>query len=129
MYQIPTNGYTFWHGGIRGLKMGDEILPPEATDTPHTLLAYSLPIPTEHFDSCKVYVATVRQVAKAFAMLYPGGGALYRVTPKGNIEVDLDCSIAGVSFKSETAIVDRVYDFYVATNPRKALRLLPRYGF
>jgi hypothetical protein len=120
----------YWHGGIRGLKEGDSILPPSATNTEHTLYDYTAAQykKSKHVDNTKVYVTTSRITAEAFAALYPGGGALYRVEPVGEMEQDPDVSEPGLSFRCSEARVARVYNPLVRMSAKKAYGRLKRGG-
>jgi hypothetical protein len=56
-----------------------------------------------------VYVTAAREVARAYAALYPDG-ALYEVEPVGELVADPDCAAVGVSWECERARVVRVVD-------------------
>jgi len=81
----------YWHGGAPGLSVGDVILPPSTTGTPHILCAYmgdEGERPGWRRD--RVYVTTRREVAVVFAALFLGGGAVYLVHPSKPLEPDPD---------------------------------------
>lgn len=114
---------TYFHGGYPGLKPGDLIQPPDITGTEHRLSA----IAAEHGGPAYstrtdvVYVATARDVARAFAALYPDG-ALYRVEPVGKLEPDPDSGIPGLSWQCPAAEVVAVVDAAVLFRTRRAER-------
>jgi len=118
----------YFHGGVPGLKPGDFILPPDQTGTEHRLSA----IAAEHDGPAYstrtdvVYVATNRNVARAFAAFYPDG-ALYRVQPVGPLEPDPDSGIPDLSWQCTAAeilaVVDPVVLFRTRT-PERWIRLL-----
>lgn len=120
----------YFHGGVRGLRAGQLILPPSAHKGP-TLARYAdqLAIGTdpkakELLESRMwVFVAPVRKVARVFAALYPGGGALYQVEPIGRLIDDPDCP--GSSYACPRALIIAVYDAFVPFDPSQVLKLVP----
>jgi len=115
----------YFHGGYPGLKPGQLILPPNQTGTDHRLSA----IAAEHGGPAYstrtdiVYVATGRDVARAFAAFYPDG-ALYEVEPRGRLEPDPDSGIPGLSWQCPAAEVLTVVDPVVLFRTRTVDRWL-----
>jgi hypothetical protein len=73
-----------------------------------------------------VYVTSVRDIARAYAAMYPNGG-LYEVMPVGDVGPDPDHMVTGVSFMAPSAVVVAVVDplVWVRSRSRDAwLRLL-----
>lgn len=97
----------FFHGGVRGLSVGDWILPPTETKTDRTLVHYvdAVTMGAEYVRPDKVYVTTAQRAARAFAACLPNG-TLYEVLPEGELEVDPDCSPIG--FMCDRAKIVRV---------------------
>lgn len=116
----------FWHGGVPGLRPGDQILPPEVTGTQRTLSAHA-PAGAPHGTRTDlVYVADERKIARVYAALYPDG-ALYQVTPTGTLSPDPDAP--GRSWMCPGAVVVRVADPVVLMRTRSIdawLRTLTR---
>ncbi|WNI19140.1 hypothetical protein [Actinacidiphila sp. ITFR-21] len=101
----------YFHGGIPGLRRGDRILPPDATGTEHRLSAHAEELGAfgHATRTDVVYLATERQVARAYAAGYPDG-ALYQVQPDGEVEPDPDCLAPGVAWQCTGATVVAVID-------------------
>lgn len=79
----------WFHGGVPGLQVGDWIEPPDVSGATHTLSDY-VPEDAPHgFRRDVVYLTLRQDSARFFAAVYPDG-ALYRVEPEGDIEVDPD---------------------------------------
>jgi len=83
---------TFWHGGVPGLRVGDELLPGGGG-----LLAAQTARGSSdgaHLNSGLVYFTTDRELARAYAqslkVLGVGTGSLYRVEPLGAVVRDPD---------------------------------------
>jgi hypothetical protein len=90
----------YYHGGVRGLRCGDRLLPPDVTgaaslydlDTaPAALLAEAQRV----YRRDRVYLTTSRTAAGLYAALHREGGrtyggSLYLVEPEGEQEPDLD---------------------------------------
>lgn len=116
----------YFHGGIPGMKPGALILPPATTGTERTLAEYSEQLGGEHVRRDRVYLATARDVAKAYAAFYPDG-ALYEVEPRGALEPDPDCYVPGLSWQCEAAVVLAVVDpvvLFRARTPERWMRML-----
>lgn len=120
----------YFHGGYPGLKPGGLIEPPDITGTDHRLSA----IAAEHGGPAYstrtdiVYVTTGRDVARAFAAMYPDG-ALYRVEPHGELEPDPDSGIPGLSWQCQAARIAAVVDPVVLfrnRTPERWIRLMTR---
>ena len=82
----------YFHGGNRGLKVGDYILPPSETGRDS---ASDFGAQIVHRRD-RVYVSTRQSDAEFFASTCPKP-VVYEVEPQGEIEPDPDC-ISGVSF-------------------------------
>ena len=112
----------FGMGGIPGLKKGDGLLPPQVSGTDRTLVKYLDDSGDEYNRPDKVYVTTERNTAKLFASAYPHG-ALYRVEPRGELELDPD-NPDSTSWMCDSAVILSVYDRRVVLDPLKAIRWL-----
>ena len=99
----------YWHGGVPGLRPGDELLPPTITGNKIALTARYVPstVDADHARHDRVYLTTNRAAARAFAACYPNG-ALYIAEPIGATEPDPDAPT--VSIRCERARVVSVYD-------------------
>lgn len=97
----------YYHGGVKGLSVGDWILPPSVTKTDRTLVQYvdALTLGAEHVRPEKVYITTAIRAAKAFAACLPNG-SVYEVEPEGELEIDPDC--APISFMCNRARIVRI---------------------
>lgn len=89
-------GAEFWHGGIGGLAVGDEILPPtaQAAGAPGHSALYM-----DEARADRMYFTTDRELARVFASIAlrgRGAGALYRVQPIGNVDTDPDFPAVGL---------------------------------
>lgn len=118
----------YFHGGFPGLKVGDLVLPPDRSGTEHRLseTAAEIGAPALITRTDVVYVATGRDVARAFAAFYPDG-ALYRVDPVGALETDPDCGVPGLSWMCPAAEVLAVVDpavLFRSRRPERWIRLL-----
>ena len=108
---------TYWHGGRRGIKVGEFIVAPytrkrEWTTTErgmersylHRLYNYN-----SERDPKRVYVTTDRDLARVFAShpcLKPdGGGSLYRVRPLPVSSIEPDMDYAPTSYSARRAEV------------------------
>ncbi len=89
-------GAEFWHGGIGGLAVGEEIIPP--SDQGVGAPAHSALFMAEA-RADRVYFATDRELARVFASIAfrgQGAGAVYRVQPIGNVLTDPDFPAVGL---------------------------------
>jgi hypothetical protein len=122
----------FFHGGQRGLRLGDHLFPPKATgvdSTPRRQAAWleAIAYSPERDDDMlrerdRVYFTVSRREAYTYASLTPGGGALYLVTPIGEVTRDLEPGLAGC-YCARFARVDGILDPEV---PEVSIRLLAR---
>lgn len=114
-----------WHGGKPGLTVGDMVLPSSVTGVePATLgVAERLGGDAETVRRDRVYVTSDRQVATAYAAMFPNG-ALYEVEPVGTVEPDPDCLVEGLSWRAPAARVVRVVDPVVWLSSKPARRWL-----
>lgn len=86
----PRSDGAWFHGGVRGLKVGDWILSPDASGSENTLSGYAREMGAPHGTRTDVVYLTSRQdTARVYAALYPDG-ALYRVEPDAPCEPDPD---------------------------------------
>ena len=92
----------FWHGGVRGLKIGDFILPPNLTKKP--CLSDFGAASVHRRD--RVYVTTQQEAALLYAAGV--GGFIYKCTPIGVVEDDPDCILIGLSYQCEKAHITGV---------------------
>ena len=118
----------YFHGGYPGLRAGETLQPPDTTGTDRTLSQWVSHEAPHAKRRDVVYVASVRDVARAYAAFYPDG-ALYEVRPLGDIEPDPDCETPGLSWQCPAAtvlsVVDPVVLFRTCT-PERWLRMLTR---
>lgn len=102
----------YYHGGVRGLKQGDKILPPCTTGN-STLLQYAKEInPNCDQRDDRVYLTTHKKTARMYAACLPRGD-IYEVIPDGEIEDDPDCLIKGISYQCQSGTIKRVIDISV----------------
>lgn len=93
----------FYHGGVKGLKIGDLVLPMSATGKSNTRNYFtSEQIKAGHGLAHKVYVTSDLYAAKAYASTMPFGD-VYLVEPLGVLQDDIDAP--GVSFCCDYAKV------------------------
>lgn len=80
----------YFHGGVRQLKVGQQILPPKNTGEPSTAASGDYPVGTEpRLD--RVFMVADLDAARLYALLYrKGRGWVYRVEPSGELEPDND---------------------------------------
>ena len=107
MTQKPIARY--FHGGNRGLKVGDDILPPSNTDQE---LASDFGAEAVHRKD-RVYVSKGQSHAEFFASGRPNP-VVYEVEPEGELVPDPDC-ISGVSFACPKAKVIAIHEISVET--------------
>ncbi len=112
----------YYHGGVAGLRVGDELRPPCETDAPsiHDETAAAFPGQPNPHRNDRVYVTTSHEVAfmYAYALLSrgdnpPDRGAVYLVDPVGELERDPDQP----GFQCERAIVRAVAVSAVFSTP------------
>lgn len=99
---------TYYHGGYPRLKVGDQLLPPDQTHAKHTLSSYAKherPDATYAHRTDVVYLVTDMEMAAFYAAMYPGGGRVYIVEPKGLLTPDPDCKVPGMSWCCPSAEV------------------------
>lgn len=109
----PTPG-TYWHGGAPGLGVGDLLIPASEQAQPpgwYDMSDYDIA------DATRVYITDLRPAAESFAAQYVDwsttpptgpGGALYKVTPLGDLEADPDYSNSPNFFTCQRARIDEV---------------------
>lgn len=96
---------TYYHGGPKRLRVGWRIIPPSQSGA---RCASDYGCAHVH-DRNRVYVTTELLAAAMYAAMTPGGGAIFRVEPIGDLEPDPDCSEPGLSFACPAAtILERV---------------------
>ena len=117
---------TYFHGGIPGLWPGQRILPPEATGTrvTHDMAATGRLAEevARTYRPDRVYLTTDRLQADIYAAVYPTGGrlggAVYRVCPDGDVELDPDwLGEDGVSVHAPAATILGVVALAVDPGP------------
>lgn len=102
----------YYHGGVRGLRRGDKILPPCTTGN-STLLEYAREInPNCDQRDDKIYLTTDKKWARLFAAALPRGD-VYEVIPDGELEDDPDCLEKGLSYQCQSGTIKRVIDISV----------------
>lgn len=102
----------YYHGGVRGLKQGDKILPPSTTGK-STLLKYAQEIdPNCDQRADRIYLTTDKRMAKLFAAGFPRGD-VYEVIPDDEVEDDPDCLEKGLSYQCQSGTIKRVLDISV----------------
>jgi len=94
----------YFHGGVRNLKIGGEVLPPSIT-AKQTLGPF---IPDDykaikHYRYDKVFVTTDLNAARVYASSYPLGD-VYEVAPKGEVTPDPDAPEIGFMCDSAEVI-------------------------
>lgn len=100
---------TYFHGGVPGLRLGDQLLPPTVTGV-RAAVDFAADLPgAGAVRRDRVYLATTELMASIFAAMHPAGGWLYEVDPVGEIEPDPDWfGEPGESVEVGSAIVVRV---------------------
>ena len=93
---------TYWHGGQAGLRCGERVLPPSQTGAKNTLNQFGTGRVAR---KDRVYVTTDFAAAMMYAVGHPSRGHVYEVAPVGRLRDDPDCSVPGLSFECESAIV------------------------
>jgi len=99
-----VNRPTYFHGGHPGLKIGEFLLP--SVETGVRGLDDWSGSASETIGRF-VYVTTNMPAARLYAAMYPGknGGTVYEVLPEGEIVLDKDCDLAGISFSCPKALI------------------------
>mgnify|MGYP001560151553 CR=1 FL=1 len=95
---------TYFHGGQRGLRVGDFILPPAETKK----LCTSDIIANRVHCRDRVYVTPDFNGAALYAAVQPVP-MVYEVIPDGNLEPDPDCDLPGLSFSCLRAKIVAVH--------------------
>lgn len=105
----------YFHGGVRGLDVGDFLLPPAETKAPSASDFGGARVHDRH---C-VYVTTSIDAAFMFGALHPSGGAVYEVVPVGGLMNDPDCDQPGLSYTCPRARVTRVVRRKITAKERR----------
>lgn len=112
----------YFHGGNRGLRIGDFILPPATTGRASTsdLIANNV------HRRDRVYVTPDVGGASLYASVQPSP-TIYEVVPDGALEPDPDCSEPGLSFACPRAKIVAIHKVpgKVIKKARKALLHFP----
>ena len=134
---VPTHGYPepmsrlfLFHGGVPGLAVSESLLPPTITKTTSTTLQSSLEEGLTEIAQRpdKVYMTSRVNLARGYASAWinpdtgiEGGGWVYEVEVKdGTMEPDQDLlSSDGTSFQADSAVIIRIQDKGVASNPKR----------
>lgn len=93
----------YFHGGPRGLKAGDYLLPPKDTGARHC----------SEFGAAGVHRTDRVYVTPEYngALLFASGhdkGVVYQCEPVGTLEPDPDCNTPGLSWQCEKARIIKV---------------------
>lgn len=124
----------YYHGGVRGLRAGDKILPPSQTGAvtiadAETLTAWHREQVVKVHNRDRVYLCTELDGARLFAAASVEGGrtyggSVYLVRPDGPVEPDPDwLGEPGVSVACTSATVIRVIDRKLLRAPYLAVLL------
>ena len=126
---------SYVHGGVRGLKRGDQILPPAQTGSASITDSTSGWLKAEAdkvYRRDRVYLITDVEQARIFAACHPAeggrtyGGSVYLVEPEGDVELDPDYLPGdGTSVTAPSAKVLRVIDRKVTRAPYLAVLGMP----
>jgi hypothetical protein len=84
---------TYYHGGIPGLALGDEVLPPSVTGMQDSASRISREeFGVEYVRLDRVFLGASVDIASLYAAMYPArdGGWVYEVEPCGPLEPDPD---------------------------------------
>ncbi|RVL05139.1 hypothetical protein CN151_10880 [Sinorhizobium meliloti] len=111
-------GVRYFHGGFGGLTVGQFVLPPAKTRAPSTARFGAASV----CNTNKVYLCTDMDGALVYAcMHFSGRGKVYEVEPIGDLTLDPDAKVAGISFECDKARVLRVIRV-----PGKTIKLVQR---
>lgn len=103
----------YFHGGIPGLAIGSDLLPPSVTGRTDS----TAKIARDHFDTDyvredRVFLGRTVEIASLYAAMYPDpdGGWVYECEPVGAVELDPDYTgdDPSDSVQVERAVVVRV---------------------
>ncbi|WP_236244521.1 hypothetical protein [Streptomyces sp. CC210A] len=92
-----------FHGGVPGLDMGDQLMPPNKSGTTATTQRYALPNSAARQPGW-VYLTPDPEIAAAYAAMYPDGG-LYMVKPLGPLQPDPMSPEPGLMWRCRAARV------------------------
>ncbi|MEN4460404.1 hypothetical protein VXE65_00040 [Mycolicibacterium conceptionense] len=123
----------YWHGGRRGIKVGDLLKGPYARKQEWSLTERNIErqhlhrgIYNSERDPRRVYFTTDRELARGWAMhamlQAEGGGALYRVKPLPPSSLEPDPDIRATGFSARRAEVLEVVEDLVQMDEDDALR-------
>lgn len=108
----------FFHGGPRGLAVGDHILP--AAEVGHAR-SVDGPVPIEGIeDAAWVHVTTDRDLAVTYASTIAGGGCLYEVAPPWPLRVNHDSVRPDISFRCLRAEIIAIHEISPDETARRA---------
>lgn len=120
---------TYYHGGIPGLRIGDEVLPPTRTGMPNSaariVAEYDLDGP--HVRDDVVFLASTEVMAAMFAAMYPAptGGWIYECEAREPVEDDPDYrGPSGESVQAPSALIVRVVGPLAQSDVNDIRRLL-----
>jgi len=88
---MPPELIAYYHGGVRGLRLGDQLLPADTTGAP-AAISFMPGDAGRHVRTDRVFVTTDPNAAMLFGAMYPHkkGGWLYIVEPSDDLEPDPD---------------------------------------
>jgi len=122
----------YWHGGRRGIAVGDFIVAPDARRRQWTTFERSIERLARGSgynvdrDPKRIYVTTDRELARGWAMnvllRFKGGGALYRVKPLPPMSLEPDPDYAPTGFSARRAQVLEVVEDPVQMDQDEASR-------
>lgn len=105
---------TYYHGGVPGLTLGAEILPPSRTGRTDSLASIAAAHGIsggEVMRDDRVFLGTLHEIGVLYAAMYPTstGGWIYECEPVGDVETDPDYhGDPSESIQCAAAIVTRV---------------------
>jgi hypothetical protein len=105
---------TYYHGGVPGLTVGDELLPPSRsgrTDSLASIAAANRIEGSAVMRDDRVFLGTLYEIGLLYAAMYPtlSGGWVYECEPVGPVEPDPDYrGDPSESVQCASAIVTRV---------------------